>query len=700
MAHPRKRRRGTDKRQSPTASKSRPMSPQVALKRFLDEANEEQDPRLALELFQTALDACRITGNVSAFETGARSMWDEPDARPYLEALFGAGRSLRRLDRREEAVERFREVLRLDAADHLFARYWLAAALMDLERHDEVKQLLERYEEPTAVWRYAQALLAFRLSGDTDDARRLLEEARGLDAGFLDYLLGEAQVDAAQPVRFEGDRHETSHATAALFLPAWRSTPGAASWARRVLKVPLSQAAPELPFPRREIRQLPRRRVRWQMGLRPMDPDAGDPAEAPSWMLGIADVDNQTMMHITAIEEEPTPDAVWREVVSAFLKPLQGEPHRPARLEVPRADFCHAWKDMLAGVSVRCVYTAQPQPISEILDGMAVLAKERRLPPLPSGVDLNEFPQTGEVWQADFLHMPTIISNEDVGIERPWSVLVLDKQSRFVMTSEFIHGEPTPEILQEYLLRTMARPGPRDAMRPAAVELSDSDCYDFLKPKLGELGITCVLKDELPELREFCEELVSSYGAPGKCALAEGSGVTVDQMESFYDAAAGYFRRAPWKHVPGEIPIRIQCRDLDMGTWYAIVLGRTGVTLGLALYHDWNEVVAMLRGLRDWDEVSGFSIMFDEVSIMAPRDLYLLDRKGWPIATPEAYPVVLHLEPRRQPQPPDREELEYIQCCLRIIPDFVTGGRESKTYELDAGGKPVKMRLSWMFPRD
>jgi hypothetical protein len=417
-------------------------------------------------------------------------------------------------------------------------------------------------------------------------------------------------------------------------------------------------------------------------------------------MLGIVDVDNQKMMHMTVIEQEPTPEAVWREVLSAFLQPMEGEPHRPARLEVPRAEFCRAWEDMLAELSVKCVFTDDPQPIGEILGGMAEFVRMQRLPSLSPDVDPKEFPQTDEVWQAEFFHMPTLISSEEVGVERPWSVLVLDKQSRFVMTSELIRGEPTPELLGEYLVRTMAHPGPRDAMRPAAIELSDSDCFDFLKPKLGEFGIACVLKDELPELREFCERLASSYGGPGKCALAEGEGVSVEQMASFYDAAASYFRRAPWKQVPGEIPIRIQCRELGMGTWYAIVLGRTGVTLGLALYDDWGEVVAMLRGLRDWDEVSAFSIIFDEVSIMAPRDLYLVDRSGWPIATPEAYPVILHLEPGRQPQPPNCKELDYIQSCLRVIPDFVGSRREAKTYELTTGGKRVKMRLSWALPRD
>ena len=45
---------------------------------------------------------------------------------------------------------------------------------------------------------------------------------------FPAYLLGNSLVDAERPVRLGRDRQETTHSLAALFLPAWRATPGAA----------------------------------------------------------------------------------------------------------------------------------------------------------------------------------------------------------------------------------------------------------------------------------------------------------------------------------------------------------------------------------------------------------------------------------------------------------------------------------------
>ncbi len=180
--------------------------------------------------------------------------------------------------------------------------------------------------------------------------------------------------------------------------------------------------------------------------------------------------------------------------------------------------------------------------------------------------------------------------------------------------------------------------------------------------------------------------------------MADGAGVTREQMEAFYYAAARYFEQAPWKHVAGEIPIEIRCRGLSTGTLYAVVLGRTGVTMGLALYRGWDDVRGAVRGQSDIDQMSGFSVIFDEVAIMAPADLYLVERNGWPILTPEAYPVAMRLEPGRQPQSPGSEDLDYLESCLRVVPDFVSGGQRAKTFAIVVNGKQVKLRLAWVFP--
>ena len=73
----------------------------------------------------------------------------------------------------------------------------------------------------------------------------------------------------------------------------------------------------------------------------------------------------------------------------------------------------------------------------------------------------------------------------------------------------------------------------------------------------------------------------------------------------------------------------------------------------------------------------------------------MVERHGWPIRTPEAYPAVMAYDPGRQPHSPGSEELAYIESCLRVVPDFVTGGERAKTFEIAAAGKQIKLRLAW-----
>ncbi len=342
------------------------------------------------------------------FENADGRLWDIPDTRCYIRAVFGIATSLWRLNRLEEATNHFEEVLQADAADHLFARYWLAACLLDAGRLDELKSLWDRYDEPTGIWRYAQALRAFAADGDCDESCRLLKEAHQLGEYFVDYLLGDSLVRADQPIRFEKTR-DVTHSTARLFLLAWRSVPGAASWARRVLRVPLGQPTAVLPFPREQLLDLPQRNSSWQVGLLKLESE--QPDDEPCWVLGVADVQLQQMRCLTLIEGNPTPEAVWRELLTAFLQPMEGDPQRPQRLEVPRPELRRAWRSLLNELGVECQVTYQPQPVSQFLEGAAELLAAQRLPSLADDFNARDLPPGDATWQIDFFHQPMVVTD-------------------------------------------------------------------------------------------------------------------------------------------------------------------------------------------------------------------------------------------------------------------------------------------------
>lgn len=609
---------------------------------------------------------------------------------------FQAGCGFWRVGEYERAARCFRELVGREHDDPPFSRYWLASCLFQLEAFDELSELLDQHDDDSGIWRFAQALHAFRKHGNSEEAQRLLIEAHHLEPAFGHYLLRDKTVDARCGVRFDAGLAQRAFGCARLFLPAWRRVPGAAVWARRVLKVPPTSAdSVDVPrrFPRDELRSLPLRRETWQVGLRPLD-DASHGDDTPIWMFGAASIDRQEIRVATVIDQRLTEAVAWNELIDAFLSPIDGEPARPSTLVVCRREFHEAWKSLLSEIGVRCRYEDDPQPVGQLLEAMRDVIKERELPNADD-IDVREFPQSDAVWQADFIRSPAWVMNEQEGSYRPWSVLVLEKSQLNALATSHTPGDPAPEMLLEFLIRTMARPGGKPAQRPRLIEVSDSDCYDYLRPRLEAAGVACRLVDELKEFNDFCQRLARSFDESGKCALADGRGVTRAQMESFYEAAEFFFRQAPWRRVAGELPLEIRCDHPAMGTRYAIILGRTGVQLGLCIYDDWEITQAVLRGYATPDENRALAICYDEPEIMAAVDLQLIERLGWPIAAPEAWPAVMRLRGRRTPSSPNTEELVFLDACLRAIPDFLSKKASSQTCQVETGSRLVNLHLAW-----
>ena len=596
----------------------------------------------------------------------------------------------------ERAADFFHGVLEREIGDPCCARYWLASCMFQSGSSDELDSLLEQHDDGLGIWRFAQALHVFRQHGDTEDAQRMLIEADHLEPGFETYLLRDGVVDARREARFDAGPDERAFGCARLFLPAWRGTPGAAVWARRVLKVPpagAEQGDVRRLFPRDELRSLPSRRETWQVGLIPCnDETRGD--DPPMWLFGVANVDGQEIRVMTVIDQPLTETVAWNELIQSFLRPMDGDPARPEVLVVCRREFRAAWEPLLAEIGIRYRYEDDPQPVGQLLTAMGRIADQHDLPDAED-VDIREFPQSDAVWQADFIRSPAWVMNEQEGSYRPWSVLVLEKSRSNSLLTSLTPGDPTPEMLLEFLVRAMARPLGESAQRPRLVEVADSDCYDHLRPRLEAFDIGCRLVDELGEFNDFCLGLARSFDGSEKCALADGRGVERAQMESFYEAAEYFFRKAPWRRLAGEAPIEICCNDPAMGARYGVVLGRTGVQMGLCIYDDWETAQLALSGRAAGDEIRALVACYDEAEIMSAVDLQLIERLGWPIATPEAWPAVMRLWPGRSPCSASAEELRFLDACLRAIPDFLETKATSQIREVETGTGPVELQLAW-----
>ncbi|MFN3324820.1 MAG: tetratricopeptide repeat protein [Bryobacteraceae bacterium] len=160
--------------------------------------------------------------------------WSVVETRPYMRARMALAEALWRTGKPEEAIEQYRAMLRLDRDDRLGVRYRLLSWLLLLRLDEEAGKLLRRFRgDALAAWRYSEVLLAFRRTGDTQEARNLLAGARKRNPHVPAYLLRQRPLPSAPPDSILlGDESEAI-AYAQDFGEAWQDTSGALLWLNR-----------------------------------------------------------------------------------------------------------------------------------------------------------------------------------------------------------------------------------------------------------------------------------------------------------------------------------------------------------------------------------------------------------------------------------------------------------------------------------
>jgi tetratricopeptide (TPR) repeat protein len=215
------------------AKKALKVSPDCADAYVLLAEETATDPGEAREFYERGVKAGERALGEEAFEEDAGYFWGILETRPYMRARQGLALSLWELGERRQAVDHYQEMLRLNPNDNQGIRYLLAIALLEEGSDQELKELLDRYEDDAgATWLYTKALWTFRAEGTTEEANGALREAMAFNAFVPEYLLGERSMPGALPhlVGF-GDESE-----AAVYfveaLPGWLKTPGGIEWLR------------------------------------------------------------------------------------------------------------------------------------------------------------------------------------------------------------------------------------------------------------------------------------------------------------------------------------------------------------------------------------------------------------------------------------------------------------------------------------
>ena len=222
---------GTLKRRVELARKALDISPDCADAYALLARESTKSLADAIDLNRKGVEAGERALGKRGFKEFVGHFWGHLETRPYMRARQGLAQCLWEAGQRDEAVSHYRDMLRLNPNDNQGVRYVLATCLIDLGLDDELAKLLKQYQDDgAAAWAYSTALLSFRKTGDSEDSRQLLSDAKQTNPHVPAYLLGKKKMPKQLPDYVGmGDDNEAV-AYVADSASGWKKTPGALEW--------------------------------------------------------------------------------------------------------------------------------------------------------------------------------------------------------------------------------------------------------------------------------------------------------------------------------------------------------------------------------------------------------------------------------------------------------------------------------------
>ena len=185
----------------------------------------------AKDLYEKGVKAGERALGPQAFEEDVGHFWGVMETRPYMRARLGLAQCLWSLGEREQAIEHYTDMLRLNPGDNQGIRYILTNCLLEEGYDEAMEELLKQYEgDGAANWLYSQALWTFRREGASKKADKCLKEAIEQNRFVPSYLLGKKRLPRRLPgyISFGDETEAIAYAVEAI--KAWLKTEGALQW--------------------------------------------------------------------------------------------------------------------------------------------------------------------------------------------------------------------------------------------------------------------------------------------------------------------------------------------------------------------------------------------------------------------------------------------------------------------------------------
>ena len=620
--------------------------------------------------------------------------WTVLSTRPYMRALCGLANAKADCGKVDAAIADLQTLLRLNPNDNQGCRYMLAAILARLDRLNELGKLLRQFKEDSSTaWLFTCALFEFRLHGDIEATRLLLTEAAKQNSFVAPILLGQSELVGSNSEYVTIGSEDEAQNYAINFMMAWRSAPGAIAWLRKTLKAGFNTFPPDNEFQagrpsrirkkRSEVKKLAQDSDVWFLDVTPM------PMDQSIWGLTLYSEIEDGPLEAETYEEEPNADDVWEDLLNAMLAPSIGSSRRPERIEFTDRNLLKALKAKLNRLDVDVAYCDTPPEMLEEFNAFS----NRLFGHSDTLIDVEDT----EVDAIDVWEVSTGAFNfwfdDDGETVRPHSVMVYSTQSEFILSQNIFPDQPSDDEVFATLTRAIQSPLIGDPKRPGTVRVRSADQMIVLKPKLEELGIRCEIGklEEWDAQFEFLSDRMNP-NTPAHVPLHETPGASIELIGELFESTSNFYKEAPWRYVSPVDVAEVFCREMRDEPFYTVIMGHMGMDLGLAIFDDADRLLEAMNSTDDLEssidgQFSGVFLSLGEKFNVAGSDIEMAEQFGWPVASPEAYPIVARLDEEQGLCTPTCDDICLSVVAAKVVPEFLKSHQQEERRTIDIDGR-------------
>ena len=187
------------------------------------------------ELLEKAVKAGQNALKIDDIENAKEEIFELRAAEPFFGAKYTLAHQLWEMNEKDEAIKNAFEILNHNKKDPLMTRGVLANWLLIDERYEQLKELLERYDNDyLAAINYSRVALLYK-TGDLKSAENALRRAYKRNPFVIAYILKQKKAPNSLSYKMKFGAEEEAMQYASLGLEAWND-PEILAWIKDMKK--------------------------------------------------------------------------------------------------------------------------------------------------------------------------------------------------------------------------------------------------------------------------------------------------------------------------------------------------------------------------------------------------------------------------------------------------------------------------------